>query len=166
MTMETDRVRRHTARAVLARIDDTTVARLRKYAKASPEASARRLTQLDREWDVDRVIETEAAATGLLGLALGAFVRPQLLALPSIVACAVLLYSLTGRYPLLPLIRRLGFRTAREIQRERYAVKALRGDFAGLDSPIEAHVAARASRSMASAESSRDPDPNGPTAMH
>jgi hypothetical protein len=29
----------------------------------------------------------------------------------------------------LPIFRRLGFRTASEIDRERYALKALRGDF-------------------------------------
>jgi hypothetical protein len=31
-----------------------------------------------------------------------------------------------------PLFRRLGFRTASEIDEERYALKALRGDFADL----------------------------------
>jgi hypothetical protein len=35
----------------------------------------------------------------------------------------------SGWYPLMPLFRRLGIRTAREIERERYALKALRGDF-------------------------------------
>jgi hypothetical protein len=30
-------------------------------------------------------------------------------------------------------MRRLGIRSAREIERERYALKALRGDFAGME---------------------------------
>jgi hypothetical protein len=33
-----------------------------------------------------------------------------------------------------PILRRLGFRTAHEIERERQALKALRGDYAGVQS--------------------------------
>jgi hypothetical protein len=32
----------------------------------------------------------------------------------------------------MPLFRRFGVRTSREIERERYALKALRGDFAAI----------------------------------
>ncbi len=90
-----------------------------------------RLEALDREWDIDRTIEAEAATMGLIGLTLGALVRPAFLAMPAIGA-AVFLFGTRGIYPLLPIFRRLGIRTAREIERERYAVKTLRGDF---DSP-------------------------------
>lgn len=65
----------------------------------------------------------------VIGLALGTFVRPGLLAMPAAVGAAVFLFGTRGIYPLLPMFRRLGIRTAREIERERYAVKALRGDF-------------------------------------
>lgn len=126
-----DRVRRHTAAEVLRRIDDETVASLTSCADA-PLQIDRRLAALDHEWDTDRALETEAATMGLIGLALGTFVRKPLLALPAIVAGAVLLQAATGRYPLMPLFRRLGLRTAKEIARERYALKALRGDFAGM----------------------------------
>jgi len=37
---------------------------------------------------------------------------------------------LQGWCPPLPVLRRLGFRTAFEIDYDRYALKALRGDFA------------------------------------
>jgi hypothetical protein len=129
MTLSTDRARPHTADALLRRIDDDTASRLLEGAHA-PGTAAERLAALDREWDLDRVIETEASLMGLLGIALGLTVRRELLAIPMIVGGAVLLYALTGRYPLLPLFRRLGVRTAGEIARERYALKALRGDFA------------------------------------
>jgi hypothetical protein len=42
-----------------------------------------------------------------------------------------LLHAFQGWYPLLPLFRRMGLRSQDEIAREMYAVKALRGDFAG-----------------------------------
>ena len=128
---QADRTRRHTAAEVLCRIDNMTVASLSSCAE-SPAAIDARLRQLDREWDTDRALEIEAATMGLVGLALGAFVRKQLLVLPAIVAGAVLTQATTGHYPLMPLFRRLGLRTAREIERERYALKALRGDFAGM----------------------------------
>jgi hypothetical protein len=132
MPLSTDRVRAHTAAAVLQRIDDDTSASLLQRADASPDTIATRLAELDREWDTDRAIELEASLMGLAGLALGTFVRPTFRAVPAVVAGAVLLHAVTGVYPLLPVFRRLGLRTAREIARERYALKALRGDFAGM----------------------------------
>jgi hypothetical protein len=130
-----DRDRRHTAQWVLQCIDDDTAGRLYEYADAEPQRVAQRLGELEREWDVDRVIELEASAMGLLGLALGALARPGFLAIPAAVGAAVFAHAATGWYPLLPLFRRLGVRSAREIERERYALKALRGDFNAVATP-------------------------------
>jgi hypothetical protein len=44
-------------------------------------------------------------------------------------AALLLQHALQGWCPPIPLLRRLGFRTEAEINRERYALKALRGDF-------------------------------------
>ena len=146
MVLDTDRVRSHTAAAVLRRIDDDTTAHLLQHAGAAPDVVATRLTELDREWDTDRAIELEASLMGLAGLALGAFVRPAFRAMPAVVAGAVLMHATTGIYPLLPIFRRLGLRTSREIARERYALKALRGDFSEMsaDAPGAARTAAGA----------------------
>ena len=129
MTVATDRARKHTAESVLRRIDDDTAQHLHEHAD-NPALVSERLATLDREWDLDRVIEAEASVMGLVGLALGLFARREFLAVPIVVGSAVFLYATTGRYPLLPIFRRLGVRTAGEIARERYALKALRGDFA------------------------------------
>lgn len=141
MPLDSDRARRHTARTVLRRIDDDTVDHL-AAVQEDPLSTERRLAELDREWDLDRTIECEAAAMGLAGLALGAFVRPAFLALPAMVGAGVFLFGTLGLYPLLPIFRRAGVRTAREIQRERYAIKALRGDFAALEAPVRDEAAA------------------------
>jgi hypothetical protein len=124
-----DRVRAHTPAAVLRRIDDDTAARLQQHADDSPAAITDRLRALDREWDTDRTIEVEAAVTGLAGLALGLLVHPAFRLIPLVVGTALVAYGTTGTYPLLPVLRRLGVRSPREIARERYALKALRGDF-------------------------------------
>lgn len=139
MASEADKVRRHTASAVLQRIDDRTGTALWDAASADTEQVDKRLSALDHEWDTDRVLETEASAMGLIGLALGAFVNRKLLLIPAMVAASVLMHAQTGRYPLMPLFRRLGVRTAREIARERYAIKALRGDFQDMDKEPPRH---------------------------
>jgi hypothetical protein len=161
MNDQTDRVSRHTAAEVLRRIDSVTVTSLGSCAE-SPAETARRLKELDHEWDTDRALETEAAAMGLVGLALGTFVRKQFLALPAIVAAAVLLQATTGRYPLMPLFRRLGLRTSKEITRERFALKALHGDFAGRGT-IRAAEAARSGEQPAN---QRKPDDERPPGLH
>jgi hypothetical protein len=46
-----------------------------------------------------------------------------------VVAGFLLQHAVQGWCPPVPLFRRLGFRTAAEIDYERYALKALRGDF-------------------------------------
>lgn len=128
-----DRVRRRSARAVLQRLDLETEERLAECAAGGPQAVAERLHELEREWDSDRVLETETAAVGLAGVALSLLWRPAALAVPAFAASMLLLHALTGRHPTLPLWRRSGVRSAPEILREYHALKALRGDFDGLD---------------------------------
>jgi hypothetical protein len=65
----------------------------------------------------------------LIGTGLGASVNRRWFALPAIVGAFLLQHAVQGWCPPLPVFRRLGFRTAAEIDRERYALKALRGDF-------------------------------------
>jgi hypothetical protein len=127
---EPDRVRAGTAASVNARLDRLTQERL--LQAVSENDYSRRLGQLGREWDFDRIVEAEAAATGLLGLALAAAVNRRFLLLPGVATAMMLVHAIHGWYPLLPLLRRMGVRSRDEIERERYAVKALRGDFAAV----------------------------------
>lgn len=146
----TDRARARTARDVLERIDADTADRLEEFA-ASPQTIGARLQALDHEWDIDRAIEAEAAAMGLGGLAAGALVHRGFLAVPAVAAAALVLFATRGLYPWLPFFRRLGVRSAREIQRERYALKALRGDFDRLRAPAREAASAPAAPPAGSA---------------
>jgi hypothetical protein len=94
-----------------------------------PEEIERRLDELDREWDIERTLEANAATLALTGTLLGAFVDRRFLVLPAIVTGFLLQHALQGWCPPVPVFRRLGVRTMAEIDRERYALKALRGDF-------------------------------------
>jgi hypothetical protein len=127
---EIDRVRANTWPLVNERVDLEAQLQLREAAaSASTDELTRRITQRDNEWDFDRVLETEAAVMGLMTLALGVIADKRLLVLPGFVASMLLLHATHGWYPLLALFRRMGVRTRDEIDRERYALKAMRGDF-------------------------------------
>jgi hypothetical protein len=52
--------------------------------------------------------------------------------LAGVVAGFLLQHAVQGWCPPVPVFRRWGFRTAAEIDEERYALKALRGDFRNL----------------------------------
>jgi hypothetical protein len=118
-----ERVPRHTAPEVNRRIRRQTLANLARYRNAGPEAIRRRLDELDHEWDIERAIEANAAGVALAGLALGVLVDRRFLLLPAAVAAFLLQHALQGWCPPVPVLRRLGFRTAREIFEERLALR-------------------------------------------
>lgn len=121
------RVTANTSSGVNERIAERTQRNIQRYA-TDPASTDARLKRLEREWDIERAIEVEAAATILAGIALGATVDRRFLLLSGVAAGMMLLHSLQGWYPLLPVFRRLGLRTSREIADEAYALKAARGD--------------------------------------
>jgi len=68
---------------------------------------------------------------------LGATLNRRWLFLPAAVAAFLFQHAIQGWCPPLPLFRRLGFRTASEIDRERYALKFIRGDFRHLSESFD-----------------------------
>lgn len=105
-----------------------------RLESAGDEEISERLRELDEEWDVERLLQVNASVLVMLGVTLGAKVAPRFLALPSAVFTFFGQHALQGWCPPLPLFRRMGVRTNREIARERYALKAMRGDFDDLPS--------------------------------
>ena len=138
------RVRRHTSAARQRRIDRRAARSVRTRAEAGPRSVERRLRELDREWDIERAIEANASSLALSGTLLGLFVHRGFFALPVAVCAFLLQHAIQGWCPPVPVLRRLGFRTVREIEEERTALKALRGDFGRRRSPEAALRAARA----------------------
>ncbi len=111
------------------RIRLQTEQRVTLAAQDGPHALDARIAELDREWDIERAIEANAASLALVGLGLALLVNRRFLALPAVVAGFLLQHAVSGWCPPVPVLRRLGFRTMPEIDHERYALKALRGDF-------------------------------------
>ena len=129
MPSTTTRVTRHTAEHINEQIRSETEARVARIAAAGTGAIDQRLAELDREWDIERALEANAASVALLGLGMGTFVDRRWYFLPALVAGFLLQHALQGWCPPVPVFRRLGVRTQTEIDYERYALKVLRGDF-------------------------------------
>lgn len=92
-----------------------------------------RLRELDREWDIERAIEANASVLAFTGLVLTVTRGLRWLVLPIAVTSFLFQHAIQGWCPPVPILRRLGFRTASEIEEERMALKALRGDFSGME---------------------------------
>ncbi len=146
------RVEQNTAAFVNRRVRMRIERSLRHHA-AHPEAIDQRLAELDREWDIERALETNAAALMLFGTLMGAFYDRRFLALPALVSAFLLQHALQGWCPPVPFFRRRGLRTATEIDRERYALKLLRGDFDEFVRPENrpSSIAARAEAALQAA---------------
>lgn len=128
-TIEVERVRRNTAVAVNQRIDETIAETVHSYMGCTADEIADRLDELDQEWDIERLLETNASAIALTGIGLSLAVDRRWLVLTTGVLGFLLLHGTQGWCPPLPMLRRLGVRTRGEIARERFALKYLRGDF-------------------------------------
>jgi hypothetical protein len=120
------RVTEHTSEDVNQRIEDRTRQRISAMAHDPIKA---RLEELDREWDIERCVETGSSALTITGLLLGTTVSKRWFLLSAVVQGFFMQHALQGWCPPVPVLRRLGVRTAQEIEAERCALKALRGDF-------------------------------------
>lgn len=125
MATTANRVTDNTTIATNRRIALDTDARILMYTQSGDaDAIHARLVQLDREWDIERCLETGASSLILIGSIL-ATMRRRWLLLPLGVAGFLLQHSIQGWCPPLPILRRLGVRTADEIGRERQALRYL-----------------------------------------
>lgn len=126
---EQGRVRRASSPEVNEKVDQEIRDNLKTYSGSDYEAIDDRISELEKEWDIERTLELNAASLALTGTVLGLVVDKRWLALPIIVGSFLVQHAIQGWCPPLPILRRLGFRTRAEIDKEKFALKALRGDF-------------------------------------
>jgi hypothetical protein len=128
-TMESkDIVREKTSPEINRKIDTEIQENLNKYYHNRSEIN-KRLWELDREWDIERILELNAAVFCFMGLWRGLTKNKLWFALPVAVSAMLATHAIEGWCPPVTLFRRFGFRTKAEIEKERYALKTLRGDF-------------------------------------
>lgn len=124
-----DRVQQNTPEVINEEIRRRTFENVARIAKLGSHAIDDRLRQLEVEWDIERCFETVAPSLTLAGTVLGLTVSPKWFMLPIFVQSFLLQHAIQGWCPPLPVLRRLGIRTTGEIDVERNALKAIRGDY-------------------------------------
>lgn len=123
------RVSSHTDPQINRRIEQQWKKRVNALGREDKSTINRRLAELDKEWDVERTLQTNFSILSLVGIALAAKVNKRWAALSVGVPAFMIQHALQGWCPPLAVLRRLDVRTAREINDERFALQALRGDF-------------------------------------
>jgi hypothetical protein len=118
------RVTRNTAPQVNRQIRRRTERNIARASAAGRGAAMRRLAELDREWDIERTLQANAATLVVLGTALGALKDRRFHLVPAVVGGFLLQHALQGWCPPLNVFRRLGVRTEAEIDYEREKLKA------------------------------------------
>ena len=93
------------------------------FYRRNPQLIEQRLEELDKEWDIERVLETNAASLIVASSALGFVASKKFFLIPFVVGTFLLQHALQGWCPPLPILRRLGYRTTSEIQEEREALQ-------------------------------------------
>src|SRR5437016_5590529 len=91
-----DRVRANTNPEINERIDRDLEHRLRCYAVQDKQVLSERIEELDREWDVERLLEAQAATLTFLGTLLGITRSRRWLILPLVVSGFFLQHPLQG----------------------------------------------------------------------
>ena len=132
MATQKDRVQKNTPESINKEVESKLRESIRFYATQTKEVISARITELEKEWNMDRVLITNASTLAGVGVLLATTVHRRWLLLPGMVLSFLLQHGLQGWCPPLPLFRKLGVRSFKEIDRERFALKYLRGDFKGL----------------------------------
>lgn len=130
-----ERVRSSSSSQKNRKIDRETIENIREYENKSPQEIENRIEELEKEWDIERLLETNMSTLALIGIALTIFVHEYWIILPIVVLLFFLQHALQGWCPPLPVFRSMGKRTRAELDREKYALKVLRGDFDEVPGP-------------------------------
>lgn len=110
---------------------------LARIAEGGPLAITDRLSQLDREWTSGRLTKAVASVLVLGGLPIALFANPWFGVIPAAGGLLLAQYIFTRQNLFGGPFRKLGYRTGAEIDEERFALKALRGDFKHLPTVLD-----------------------------
>lgn len=151
LVQPSSRVEDHTPEILNQRIRERFEANL-MYFVANPGEISQRLRELDKEWTIERLLEANAAALAGAGTLMSLFRGKSWLLLPAGATGMLMQHAVQGWCAPLQLFRRMGFRSAAEVEDERYALKVLRGDFEPIKRVDVDDMVAQVERAMAAAD--------------
>jgi hypothetical protein len=115
---------------LIVKLDTYTNENINLYKNRGKAEISSRIKKLNHEWDIERVLETNAAiatfSTILLGLQTK---KKKWFVLSGFISAFLLQHALQGWCPPLAIFRRIGIRTSSEIDEEKFYLKYFRGDF-------------------------------------
>ncbi len=114
-----DRVRQRTPNKINHKLDYKTQARIEKIKAKGTAAIQKRLEEIDREWDIDRVLMINFAVVMFAQLFLAAKKSKKWLIGPLIQTPFLFMHATFGWCPPSLWFRPIGFRTRKELQSER-----------------------------------------------
>lgn len=123
------RVSYNTNPDVNTEIRNKTLEAINKYKDCTCNALSDRIESLNFEWDVERIIEADAALMIIMTTYLGMKHCKAWFFLSSVIAMFLLSHAIKGWCPSVAALRKLGVRTSEEIYNEKTALKMIRGDF-------------------------------------
>jgi len=129
---EPDRIRENTSDEINRRIDRFTEDNIRYFATQPNDVLSDRIDDLEEEWDVDRLVQACVSGVGLTSIIFGALFSKKWWLVTTAAAGFLGNHAINGWCPTASVLRRLGFRTRQEIDREKFALKAIRGDFSDI----------------------------------
>lgn len=128
-----DRIRDNTPDSINQKIDQKSQQNIQYYNKQNEMVIKSRIKELDHEWDIERVLALNASLFALTGTILGITVNKKWLILPVVVTSFLAQHAVQGWCPPLPLFRKSGFRSRKEIDLERYALVETLDDRKAMD---------------------------------
>lgn len=135
ISQQHDRVVKATPQSLNEEIEMEMWERVEDYVDKSPAEISKRIEELEKEWDIERYLEVNMSTIALSGLIAGVATKNNnWLILPAVVLGFFFQHAVQGWCPPLPILRKLHIRTRKEIEREKYALKFIRGDFKYLHS--------------------------------
>lgn len=135
-----ENVRKVTSDKANTAIDNKILLNIRNFADKSPEEISQRIKKLDKEWDIERVLDLNMSALAICGITSSLIFNIYSIILPILLLLFFIWHAFQGWAPPVPLLRYFKIRTRPEIDREKYALKALRGDFEGLSNAQDAAI--------------------------
>ncbi|RSK29254.1 DUF2892 domain-containing protein [Bacillus sp. HMF5848] len=121
----TSKVNLRTKPHINAQIHRNILDSVKIYKYKSKEETHKRIRDLDYEWDMERTLEINYAVIVLLSTFLGLFRNKSWFLLAGVASGFMIQHVLQGWCPPMPLFRKLGVRTAKEIFTEQEALRSL-----------------------------------------
>ncbi|KAJ49244.1 hypothetical protein BD780_001660 [Clostridium tetanomorphum] len=121
----TKRVELNTDKYINEKIRKRTLKNIEYYTNKENEEIISRIKKLNKEWDIERLLEANAASAVILSTILGFKVNKKWFYISSIVGGFLLQHALQGWCPPVPIFRRLGVRTSSEIDYEKEILEKL-----------------------------------------